>query len=203
MARKRDSFREFGILPHKVRPPEAEIVRCYLRWYHVLVLYTGVCMLLGLGIGSALIVLWNLPSPWDVFLAPIPLAGFGYFIYLRTRQHQLWVELDGETLRARHLFTGRKIERTVDEIEDLVTVAFVELSATAALMRAWHGRILGIKIRFHDNRSPIFVSRANPAMKNARQLVEAVVYRMSTLGKVHAEIVDLQGEPLVRRICWT
>ena len=39
-------------------------------------------------------------------------------------------------------------------------------------------------------------------MTNAKELVEAIVYRMRERGEVDAEIVNLNGKPLVRRIYW-
>jgi hypothetical protein len=39
-------------------------------------------------------------------------------------------------------------------------------------------------------------------MRHARELIEAIAYRMSEIGEVDAEIIDFEGEPLVRRIHW-
>jgi hypothetical protein len=57
-------------------------------------------------------------------------------------------------------------------------------------------------IRFKDHRTPLQVSRADPAMRNARELIEAIVYRMTVMGEVDVEVINLEGRPLVRRISW-
>ena len=40
-------------------------------------------------------------------------------------------------------------------------------------------------------------------MKNAKELIEAVVYRMSEHGEIDTEIAISMGKPFVRRIYWT
>jgi hypothetical protein len=57
-------------------------------------------------------------------------------------------------------------------------------------------------IRFHDQCTPLQVCRADPAMKNSKELMEAIIYRMSEKGEVDAEVIDLEGNPLIRRIHW-
>ena len=44
--------------------------------------------------------------------------------------------------------------------------------------------------------------RADPAMTNARELIEAIVYRMSETREVQTELVNFAGNPLVRSIHW-
>jgi hypothetical protein len=39
-------------------------------------------------------------------------------------------------------------------------------------------------------------------MTNAKELIEAIVYRMAEKAAITAEIVNLEGKPLVRRIYW-
>jgi hypothetical protein len=57
-------------------------------------------------------------------------------------------------------------------------------------------------IRFRGKPSPFRVARADPAMKNAKELIEAIVFRMSEKGEVDAELIDFEGKPLIRRIHW-
>jgi hypothetical protein len=197
-----DFFRDFGVIPHGVSRP-AGTVRSYFPWYHVLGQYVMTCLLSGLGIGGMLLFLVTFPFPVNAVVATVPLAGFGALVYFANRNDYLWVELDGDTLRARHLYTGRVIERSVGEIEDLLTVVFLHRSAVeVAIVEAWLGRIRGIKIRFRDGRTPLFVSRTDPAMKNAKELIEAVAYRMSAAGEVDAEMIDFEGTPMIQRIHW-
>ncbi len=196
-----DFFRDFGILPDGVSPP-AETVRSYLPWGHVIAQFLGTALMSGLGIGGALLMALTMPFPMNVFAPIAPLAGFGYIVYLATRNDYAWVELDGQQLRAHHLYTRRMIERPIEEIEELLTLVFQVRTAATLITEAWLGRVRGIEIRFRDKRTPFRVCRADPAMKNAKELIEAVVYRMSEKGEVDAEVINLEGKALIRRIYW-
>jgi hypothetical protein len=196
-----DFFRNFGIIPHGVAPPTG-IVRAYFPWFQVFGQYLLTCLMSCVGIGLGLYCARNLPYPASVLAAAASLAGFGIIVYLGTRNDYLWVELDGETLRAQHLYTGRIIERSIDEIDDLLTLVFLVRSTTTRLTEALISRVRGIRIRFHDKLTPLQVIRADPAMKNAKELIEAIIFRMSEKGEVDAEIIDFEGKPLIRRIHW-
>ncbi|MEX2559618.1 MAG: hypothetical protein WD403_06865 [Pirellulales bacterium] len=200
MKEQTDFFRDVGILPPGVSPPP-EAVRGYLPWGHVIGQYLGTCLMSGLGIGVALLFALGLPFPVNI-AAAAPLAGFGYIVYRATRNDYTWVELDGEKLRAKHLYTRRVVERSIEEIEDLLTLVFQVRTAETLITEAWLGRVRGIMIRFRDKRTPLQVARADPAMKNAKELIEAIVFRMSEKGEVDAEVIDLEGKPLIRRIHW-
>jgi hypothetical protein len=105
-------------------------------------------------------------------------------------------------VRAKHLYTRRIVERNIEDIEDLLTLVIQMQTFAVALTNAWLGRIRGVEIRFRDKRTPLRISRTDPGMKNARELVEALIYRMWQKGPVDAEIIQLGGKPLVRRIFW-
>jgi hypothetical protein len=196
-----DFFRDFGIIPHGVSPPP-KIVRAYFSWGRVMGQYLGTCLMSGLGVGMGLLFALTLPFPVNVLAAAAPLVGVGYLVYRGTRNDYAWVELDGEKLRAKHLYTGQFVERSIEEIEDLLTLVFQVRIAATLLTEAWLGRVRGIMIRFYDQRTPLQVSRADPAMNNAKELIEAIVYRMSEKSEVDAEVINFQGKPLIRRIYW-
>jgi hypothetical protein len=196
-----DLFRDFGILPHGVAPPGGR-VRAYLPWVHVIAQYLGTGLMAGLGIGMGLVLALTLPLPVNLLAAAATLAGFGYIVYRATRNDYSWVELDGDTIRARHLYTRRGVERSIEEIDDLLTYVFLVRTAETLLTDAWLGRVRGIMIRFRDQRTPLPVNRVDPAMTNARELIEAIVYRMSQKGEVDAEVISFEGKPLIRRIHW-
>jgi hypothetical protein len=144
----------------------------------------------------------TLPFPANVFAPAATLVAFSYIVYRATRNDYVWIELDGETLRAKHLYSRRVVERSIAEIDDLLTLVFQVRTTETLLVEAWLGRIRGILIRFQDGRTPLQVSRADPAMKNARELIEAVIYRMSQRGEVDAEVINFEDKPLIRRIHW-
>jgi hypothetical protein len=39
-------------------------------------------------------------------------------------------------------------------------------------------------------------------MLNAKELIEAVIARMAERGELDAQIIDLEGKPLIRRVFW-
>jgi hypothetical protein len=206
MSGQPDFFRDFGILPPDVSPLPPETVRAYFPWGQVLGQCLLTCLLSGIGIGMGLLFALTLPFPKNI-LAPTAVfalfALFGYFIYRCTRNSYSWVELVGEKLRAKHFYTRRIVERSIDEIEDLLTLVFqVRWRLDIRIAEAWLGRVRGIMIRFRDHRTPLLVWRADPAMKNAKELIEAIAYRMSEKGEVDAEVINFEGKPLIRRIHW-
>jgi hypothetical protein len=160
------------------------------------------CLVSALGIAFAVSWAQSQDFPANVAAAAVPLIVFGYIVYRVTKNDYAWIELDGDTLRAKHLYTRWLVERTIGEIEDLRTSVFpftLEGAITASLL----GRVRAITIRFRDWRTPLSVSRADPAMKNAKELIEAVVYRMSEYGEVDTEIAITMDKPFIRRIYWT
>jgi hypothetical protein len=201
MSKEPDFFRDFGILPYgKSSPPEK--VRSYLPWGHVVCQYIATGLMAGFGLAIAALFGLTLPFPLSLLAAVAPLALFGALVYLVTRNDYAWVELDGDILRAKHLYTRRVVERPIEDIADLLTLVIQMQTLTVALVNAWLGRIRGVEIRFRDKRTPLRISRTDPGMKNAKELVEALIYRMWQKGPVDAEIINVGGKPLVRRIFW-
>jgi hypothetical protein len=196
-----DFFRDYGVIPHGVSPPP-QIVRCFLPWGHVVGQYLGTALMSGLGLGMGVLFALTLPPPVNVLGSGAALAATGYLIYMVTRNDYSWVELDGETLRAKHLYTRRVVERPIEEVEDLLTLVSQVRTVETMIAEAWLGRVRGVEVRFRDKRTPIRVCRADPAMRNAKELIEAICFRMAEKGEVDAEMIDLEGKPLIRRIHW-
>jgi hypothetical protein len=200
-----DFFRDYGIIPHGVPPPSRR-VRAYLPRGHVVGQYIAVGLLSAFGLGIGVLFALTLPSPVNVLACAGILVCCGWLVYVVGRNDYVWVELDGDTLRARHLYTRRVIERPIEKIDDLFTIVAhvhtAESMITVAITDAWLGRVRGVAIRFRDKRTPLRISRTDPAMRNAKELIEAVIYRMSERGEVDAEIITFRGKPLIRRIYW-
>lgn len=197
-----DFFRDHGIIPYGVSPPSGR-VRAYFPGWQVFGQYAATGLMSLFGLGFATLAALTMPLPANVLVAVAALAGIGFLVHFVTRNDYAWIELDGDTLRAKHLYTGRVIERSVDEIKDLLTLVIAVRTATTMLVDAWLGRVRGVEIRFRDGRTPLRVQRTDPAMKNARELIEAVISRMAERGEVDAEITHPQGgQPLLRRVYW-
>lgn len=196
-----DFFRDFGILPYGIVDPP-ETVRASFSLSQRIGQYLATILMSGFGIGLGMLCAFNLSFPANLLALQVPFFGFGCFVYYATRNDYAWIELNGEKLRAQHLYTGRIVERPIEEIEDLLTLVFSSRTAAAFITEAWLGRVRGIMIRFHDQRTPLQVSRVDPTMRNAKELIEAIISRMSEKGKVDAEVIDFEGQPLIRRIYW-
>jgi hypothetical protein len=65
------------------------------------------------------------------------LALAAFLAYHGAGDVNLWVEVDGDVVRARHLYTRRVTTRRVAEIEEVKTLAFA-MGATAQ-RRRWNG----------------------------------------------------------------
>jgi hypothetical protein len=200
------TFRDFGIIPDDL-PPPPERLECYFSGARVFGQYLATSIAAGLGLGLALLFAFTLPLALALLACPAALAGFGTFIYLVTRNDYGWIELQGNTLRARHLYTRRTIEHSVADIDNLTTmVNAVMVNAVSRLethiLEKLLGRVRGIEIRFRGEPMPLRVIRSGPAMTGAKELIEAIVYRMQHMGELDYEIVDFAGKPLLRKIYW-
>lgn len=196
-----DFFRDYGISPERLpRPPE--LIRAEFSRFQRFGQYLATAIMSGFGLAIGLLFALTAPLLAKVPGFLLPVLGFGAIVWKATKDDYAWIELEGETLRARHLYTGRIVEREVFEIDDLLTHVFQVRTLSTAIADNIFGRIRGIEIRFCDGKTPLRVSRVDPAMKNARELIEAVIARMSEICPVEAEIIELRGEPIIRRIHW-
>jgi hypothetical protein len=201
MPQPSEVFREFGIIPDRVAAP-SPLVRAYFSTGYIIGQYIATGLLMLFGVGLAVLFAFTVPLPINLLAAPAGLAMFAAGAYFVGRNDYAWVELDGDTLRARHLYTGRTHERSIAEIDHLQTLVFQVQNLATAIVDAWLGRVRGVMIHFRDGRWPLLVSRVDPKMTNAQQLMEAIVYRMSQRGEIDAEVVDHRGSPLIKKIYW-
>ncbi len=195
------SFRDFGILPAELAPPPAQ-VRSFLSPGRIFGQFLGSAIVAAFAAGFMLLFLLTMPPALGLLGAAAALAAGAAVLYLACRNDYRWVELEGETLRAKHLYTGIVVERSVREIECLGTMVYLTTSLETAVIEKLLGRVKGIEIRFRDGRTPLRVLRSDPAMTNAKELIEAVLYRMATVGELDGEVINFEGAPLVRVIHW-
>jgi hypothetical protein len=194
-----DPFRDFGLLPTANAPPTK--VRAYFGVGRVIGQFLGTAVFAAIGAGLITLFSFVFPFPNNL-IAGIGIAALiGGLIFKVTQHDYTWVELDGDTIRAKHLYTRVVTERRVADIEELETVVLPLKTLAVALTEAWLGRIKAVNIRFKDGKHfPIY--RADPAMTNAKELIEAVMYRMSQIGEIDAEMWDFEGSPMVARVYW-
>jgi hypothetical protein len=195
------TFRDFGILPEDL-PQPAETIRGFLSTGRIVGQYAATGFLSALGLGLIVLLALTMLLPLSLLGGAAALTGFWVFVYLATHNDYRWVELEGNTLRAKHLYTGRTIERSVEDIESLGTMVYQVRRLETVVIEKLLGRVKGVEIRFRDRRTPLRILRADPAMTNAQELIEAVLYRMRQLRELDAEIVNFRGQPLVRQIHW-
>ncbi len=201
MNRQNDPFRDFGIVPDQCSAPEQKVRSCFSSGQIMTqYLMSGAIVALGLLGGMACLVKLPAPLSWGA-LGVIGIVEVIIF-YLAIRNDYAWVELDGRTLRAQHLYTRKVIERSVDDIDELYTNVYKMKSAATVISDKLLGRVRGVTVRFKDKRTPLRICRVDPAMENARELIEAIIFRMAEKRQVKAEICDVDGKPLVSRILW-
>lgn len=195
------SFRDFGILPENLQPP-AGLVRGYISPARITGQYIATVLVILVAVAIMALLLWLAKPPLSYFGCVVTALCFALFVYWATKDDYYQIELDGDELRAKHLYTGRVITRRVQEIERLTSViqhgGTVETAVTQQLL----GRIKGMEIWFRNWRSPLRILRADPAMTNAQELLQAILYRMSQIDELEPEIIQYEGKPLVRTIYW-
>ncbi len=198
---KRDELlRMYGLVPERAALPRGPI-RSRLTTGNIIGQWIAFAMF---GVGPLLL---GLLLAVVVPVLPVRLGLAGFFCglglilgYLIAHDVNEWVELDGDALRWKPLFTQRVRERSVGEIETIETLTLAMRTVAVRIAEGMFGRIKGFEFRFPDMKRGIRVFRADPAMTNVRELLEGVVAQMYQYGEVVPEIVDLDGKPLVRRL---
>jgi hypothetical protein len=195
-------LRDFGLIPDRVGPPPA-VVRARFAAGDLLWQYgmTGCGLLFA---GAMILTCAAVPLfPGNILLSLAALGISAFVIYFSVRHKYVWVELAGDTIRARHFFTRRTHERSVPEIDHIETLVMeVQSPLTTAMLHAVYGRVRGYLICFSDRRWPVAITRVDPALVNAQELIEAIVYRMSQHSELDAEVVEYRGSPLMSKIHW-
>jgi hypothetical protein len=199
MNRSDDAYRNTGILPDDAAEPPG-IVCCSFSTGQVIGQYLGTIAVSAFGLGMGALVAMN-GSTANLIAGGIVAAGFLALVYLITRNDYCPIELDGTILRARHLYTRRVVERTIDDIQEIQTCLFQGQSPAIAVMEALTGPIRAYEIRFHDG-FRLRIPRSDPAMANGQALVEGVIYRMAQAGEIVAVMGEYNEKPIVRRIGW-
>ena len=146
----------------------------------------------GAVIGAKALV--NYGHPW---WATAVVAAYVLMLYFAAPVYDyLWVELDGDTLRGKHLYLRHITERPVADIDhiEFLNVTMPE-SKTFVQVHA-------MRIRFRGRWSAINISQFKPKMRRGKELLEAVIACMSTIGEVGFEREDRNGKSLIRRVYW-
>jgi hypothetical protein len=195
------TFRDFGILPDDLRPPPGRI-HCFLSAGHIVVQYLLTGLFATIGLTVAAVVLLTTPIPLNLVGATAIAVGVAALIFLGTHNDYSPVDLEGNILRATHVYTGRVVERSIDEIECLATIVLTVRHIETVVIEKLLGRVKGIEIRFGDRRTPLRVMRAGPPMTDAEELIKAILYRMQQRGGLETEVVEFAGQPLIHRIYW-
>lgn len=195
-------FRDFGILPEGASAP-AGTIRAFISGGKILGQYIGTGLVALLGLAWVGLVAWTVPTLALKLVGCLAvIVGIATLIYLATHNDYRWVELDGQTLRARHLYTGRTVERSINDIESLHAIVYNLRTLQRLVTESLLGRVKGMEVRFSDGRTPLRILRSDPAMANALPLLAAIVYRMSEIRPLEMEVVPFAGAPLLRTISW-
>jgi hypothetical protein len=193
-------LRTYGIVPKRSEPPRQAIrsrltgVNIFGQWLAFLMF--GVSPLL-----LAILLLIVVPI-LEVRLGLAAFFGFFGLVvgFLIARDVNEWVELDGNLIRWKHLFTRLVDERPVSELESIETLTLAFRTPTVKIVEGMYGRIKGFEFRFANMKQGIKIFRADPTMTNVRELLEGVISRMYENGEVVPVIKDFEGTPLIRRL---
>lgn len=194
------TFQSFGGPPEGLQPPPGKIHCCFSP-VRIAGQYFSTILLLALGLGLMVVLLWSLPLPRSVLGGLAAPSAFGAWVYLVIRNDYGTVELDGNVLWARHLYTGHTKERSVEEIDCLLTVVHLTAGLETAIIEKIWGRVKAVDIRFRDGWT-LRIQRVDPAMTHAQELIEAIVYRMRQVREIDAEVITFKGQPIVRSVHW-
>lgn len=204
------SLRDFGVLPGGAPLPSSR-VRSEMSGGQAFGQYLmSALMALGCGgafcsLGIMFLVLgvrsWGTRDAMFLLGAPLFLvmgAAFWVITAVVAARSNRWVELDGEVIRAKNLYTGRITERPVWTLTEITTEVFAVATVAIHLTEALQGRVRGFALKFPDLPRGIRVYR--PEMRNVQELIEAIVARLETRGQVVPEIIQFEGRPMIRRL---
>lgn len=193
-------LRTYGISPKRTEAPK-EVIRSRLTAGNIFGQWIAFLMF-GAGPVALAILLLIVVPVLEVRLGLGAFFGlFGLIVgFLIARDVNEWVELDGNSLRWKHLFTRLVDERPVSELESIETLTLAFRTVTVKIVEGMYGRIKGFEFRFPHMKQGIRIFRADPTMTNVRELLEGVIAKMYENGEVIPEVEDFEGTPLVRRL---
>ncbi len=151
--------------------------------------FIGTAVMLAIGIAMLVFINRFTPAPplqMRLIASASAFVAFASIIFQAVRLDHRWVELDGDKIRARHLYTAGVSEWSIAEIRGI----------------AARGR-KGTEILFKNRRRPIRVTYFDPAMTNADDLIRAVVERMGKHKAVIAEFFDPDEKTRIRFAYWS
>src|SRR4051812_12606973 len=125
-----DPLRDLGLIPGGRQAPAGR-VRSTLGWANAVfqvvmtVLLVGGFTVLGVVMAVQGVRAWGRTDAY-ILIPCVPLIfGLAAFMaYHGAGDTNLWVEIDGDEIRARHLYTLRVTRRRVEEIEEVRTLYF-------------------------------------------------------------------------------
>jgi hypothetical protein len=205
---RNEILRKYGFLPEMARPSVGP-VRSRLTTGSVVGQWFGLITVVGLQGAPGLYFLLAAPDPKIAFgLGGLCIAFAVHSGFAIARDANQWVEVDGDTLRWKHLYSRRVNERDISEIDAVVTMTLPRMPGLTAMfarrvVEGMFGRVKGFEFRFRDMKHGVRIFRADPAMTNVSELLEAAVTSMCKYGDVVPETVDLNGTPLIRRLTLT
>ncbi|QJW94273.1 hypothetical protein [Frigoriglobus tundricola] len=191
----------FGVLFDEL-PPPPETIRCFLSPGRIRTKYVGAAILTVMGLGLAALFVILVPTQAGLPGCAASIAAFGVYLYLATRHVYRWVELDGDVIRSKHLYTGRIVERPIDEIDYLYSWGLQNGSLETVNLASLLALVGGMEIRFRDRPTPIPIMHADPAFLHAAPFLEAVIARMARVRPLDASFVRLGPRPHLCAVYW-
>ena len=128
----------------------------------------------GMGIGAWFVAKDSLPIAAGMVAVGAVLVGGGAFMGYHMFQTFDWVEFDGHTLRACHLYTRTLLVHPVSDVTGVKPyyINRKNLGVTGAAVKAIIGPVLGYEIMLAGRRRGVWMAVGDT--RGARELAEAV-----------------------------
>ncbi len=199
MSEDRPAFHDLGILPVDLREPAAQI-RASLTSGRVVAQFIVVWLTTAAVLAAAVFYYFTSPPVLNILGVVTTVAAIAAFLFMAMRRSNRWVELDGHQLRAQRLYTGQQVQHTVDDISSVVTIYLGAGRTELDVLNKLFGRVKGVEIQFKDGRTPLRIYRTDPAMTNAQEIVEAILFRMQETRELDVDATMEQDRLLVKSI---
>jgi hypothetical protein len=195
-----DLLRHYGIVPQR-QAAIKDSVRSVLTPGNVFGQWAAFVLFGIMPLLLALLLLVVVPIPNVRFGLAAFFSIFGLSVgYLIAHDTNRWVEVDGDFLRWKRLFSGQIVQRRVGELQEIRTMIVMVTNLTVRIHESIFGRVRGFEFRFADTKKGVRVWRVDPKMTHVAELVEAAIAKLYELGDVQPEIIELEGTPLVKRL---
>jgi hypothetical protein len=156
-----------------------DVARCSHGRTHFLFEYAKTGLTSILSVVLCCLFLWGPPFPANIFGAGLYFALFAFLLVMITRFDYAWIEVGAESIRAKHLYFPKIIERRIDEIKELRPILC-------------SGKVKSVQVVFWNVRLPFTTIGIDMSMYNASEIIEILKARLSAIEKQVVGVRDAE-----------